>query len=624
VRSEGKKIVIAIDKPIQEEFVEPEPEFIEEAAVTDELEEMKPVAPVPPTMIKEEDEVLPKAKVVTGVAVVPENEKRLKVIISGDGQLSPEVFMVGKDRLVVDIQDVTHTIVPNTIPVKHALVERIRIGQHVKPRKARLVLDLSAPVAYDFHDEDQQVVLVVEVISEPAIEMKEIAKTAPSEGKVTRQETEFIEPPVSGPEPAAVTTLKPSSITNREKHTGKKISLDFQDADLANVLRLLADVSGLNIVIGTDVRGKVTIKLINVPWDQALSIILKMNNLGQVREGNILHIDTLDNISRQLSKEAAAREAEVIAEELMTRILPVNYAEAEELSKTLQKSLSPRGSITVDPRTNTLIIKDVQKQIEEILELASNLDTQTPQVLIEARIVQADTSFAQSLGISWGATFNDINSNSVFGVQGGTAGGFNAPTPGFAIDFPAAVPGLKTIPGVGFTFGRFTDNPINLDLRLSAGELSGLTKTISSPRIITLDNRTAKIEQGESIPFQTTSLQGTQTTFVDANLVLEVTPHVTGDGSVLMSVKAARNALGSFTGPAGPSIAKREATTEILLKDGETTVIGGIFLDETSETEAGLPWLSKIPLFGWLFKTVSTTETKNELLIFITPKIIKG
>ena len=638
VRSEGRKLVIAIDKPMQGEINEPGQDVVEEIEIAEEVEEIEPVAPMSSNRIEEEEEELPKAKVVSDVAVEPENEKGLKVIISGDGKLSPEVFMVGKDRLVVDLQDVTHMIIPNTIPVKHALVEKIRIGQHVKPKKTRVVLDLTAPVTYDFHAEDQQIVLTVEAVSEPAVESeKEVAITVPAEEQVSMPEsvepgltlekqpleTKPVGSVVSVPEQAAVTTLKPPSIITGGKYTGKKISLDFQDADLANILRLLADVSGLNIVIGTGVRGKVTIKLINVPWDQAMNIILKMNHLGQIREGNILHIDTLDNISRQLSKEAAARDAQVIAEELITEILPVNYADADELTETLQKSLSPRGSIMVDQRTNTLIIKDVEKRIVEILELSKTLDTQTPQVLIEARIVQADTSFARSLGISWGATFTDLSSNNVIGVQGGTAGGFNAPTPGFAIDLPATVSGLGAVPGVGFTFGRFTDNPINLDLRLSAGELSGLTKTISSPRIITLDNRTAKIEQGESIPFQTTSLQGTQTTFVDANLVLEVTPHVTRDGSILMSVKAARNSLGSFSGPAGPSISKREATTEVLLKDGETTVIGGIFLNETSETEAGLPWLSKIPVLGWFFKNVSTTETKNELLIFITPTIIR-
>jgi type IV pilus assembly protein PilQ len=618
VRSEGSKLVIAIDKPMHEEINAPGQDVVEEIEVAREVEEIESVAPMPSSVIEEEETELPKAKVVSGLVVEPEDERGLKVIISGDGKFSPEVFMVGKTRLVVDLQDVTNTIIPNTIPIKHALVEKIRIGQHVKPKKARVVLDLTGPITYDFYVENQQFIIAIGTVSEPSVESPMVAGVVPVEEEAPKPEP--VEPAVSAPEPSPVTTPEPTPVT---KYAGKKISLDFQDAELGNVLRLLADVSGLNIVIGTDVRGQVTIKLINVPWDQALGIILKMNNLGQIREGNILHVDTLDNIARQLSKEAAARDAGVIAEELVTRILPVNYADASELAETLQKSLSPRGSITIDQRTNTLIIKDVETRIVEILELAKTLDTQTPQVLIEARIVQADTSFAQSLGISWGATFTDVNSNNVTGVQGGTAGGFNAQTPGFAIDLPATVSGLQSVPGVGFTFGRFTDNPINLDLRLSAGELSGLTKTISSPRIITLDNRQAKIEQGESIPFQTTSLQGTQTTFVDANLVLEVTPHVTRDGSILMSVKAARNSLGSFSGPAGPSISKREATTEILLKDGETTVIGGIFLNETNETQGGLPWLSKIPVLGWLFKNITKTETKNELLIFITPKIIQ-
>ena len=225
----------------------------------------------------------------------------------------------------------------------------------------------------------------------------------------------------------------------------------------------------------------------------------------------------------------------------------MNYADASELAGPLQEILTSRGSITIDGRTNSMIVKDIEANLEEVIEMTRLLDTPTPQVLIEARIVQADRSFSRSLGIMWGLTFTDIGSNNVLGLFGGNAGGFGAPTPDFAVNLPAT-PGFDNVPGVGFSFGRFTDNPINLDLRLSAGELRGVTKTISSPRVITLDNTEAKIEQGESIPFQTTSLQGTQTTFVDANLVLQVTPHVTADQSILLKVRIARNSLGSFSG----------------------------------------------------------------------------
>ncbi|HEY5593967.1 MAG TPA: type IV pilus secretin PilQ, partial [Nitrospiria bacterium] len=311
-----------------------------------------------------------------------------------------------------------------------------------------------------------------------------------------------------------------------------------------------------------------------------------------------------------------------------TKVVYVNYAKAEDLAEPLKKNLSPRGDITIDKRTNTMIVKDINKHVNEVVALVKTLDTRTPQVQIEARIVQADTSFAQALGVQWGVGFSNISSNNISRVQGinttSTAQpGFGAFTPDFAVNLPGSAEGLNSVPAIGFNFGRFTDSPINLDLRLSAGELNGLTKTISSPKVTTLDNVKAKIEQGESIPFQTTSQQGTQTTFVDANLTLEVTPHITADRSIIMKVKAARNSLGSFSGPAGPSISKREATTEVLVKDGETTVIGGIFVDERKNTTVGIPLLSKIPILGWLFKSESKADTKNELLIFITPKIVQ-
>jgi len=309
-------------------------------------------------------------------------------------------------------------------------------------------------------------------------------------------------------------------------------------------------------------------------------------------------------------------------------VVYVNYANAQDLVDTLKKNLSPRGDITIDKRTNTMIVKDINKQVMEVVALVKTLDTRTPQVQIEARIVQADTSFAQSLGIQWGVGFSHIGSNNISQVQGINGAstsqpGFGTFAPDFSVNLPGNVSGLNAVPAIGFNFGRFTDNPINLDLRISAGELNGITKTISSPKVTTLDNVKATIEQGESIPFQTTSQSGTQTTFIDANLTLVVTPHITTDQSIIMKVKAARNSLGSFSGPAGPSISKREATTEVLVKDGETTVIGGIFVDENTKTDSGIPLLSKIPVLGWLFKSESKTDTKNELLIFLTPKIIK-
>jgi type IV pilus assembly protein PilQ len=299
--------------------------------------------------------------------------------------------------------------------------------------------------------------------------------------------------------------------------------------------------------------------------------------------------------------------------------------------------LSTRGSVTSEARTNTLIIKDTKQGIDSAIDLITRLDTPIPQVLIEARIVEASTSFARDLGIQWGADYQasggEYNTDA-FGAS--TTSGQTPPATGtapafatrhgagsYAVDLPAAGT-AGTLGALGFVLGRAGSNPLILDLRLSAGESEGRLRTISRPRIITMDNKEAKIEQGESIPFETTSAAGTVTKFIDANLSLTVTPHITPDGSVLMKIKASRNSIGTFRSASGePSINKKETSTEVLVRDGETTVIGGIIVSDTSDTEKGIPLLKDIPLLGWLFKSKSLSDSQTELLIFITPTILK-
>jgi type IV pilus assembly protein PilQ len=608
VRTEGETLVIDLEKPVgaaASEAVAPpvapmEAPKIEEAPVVE--------APPPPTG--------PSAATVVSAIKVEKTEKGSRVLIQTDGEITPTVFMLDGSRLVVDLPDTTSQVRPATMPVSNRVLKQIRVGQHTRPKKVRVVLDLTKPVTYRSEAQAGMVVVSLEEAEKPASAERPAAAEAP--------------PPPKKEEPMVKKEAAPPSrevsIAPGRKFTGTRISLDFQDAELVNVIRLIADVSGLNIVLGDDVKGKVTIKLINVHWDQALDLILKMHNLGQIRDGNIIRVATLTKIAAQQEEEAKAKENQLKAEDLQTSVVYINYSNATDLVETLKKSLSPRGEITVDKSTNSLVIRDTDKNVVGVNDLIRALDRRTPQVQIEARIVQADTSFARSLGIQWGVAAQSVAGNNIFGIQGtGTSPGqaFNTFAPNFAVNLPASVSGLTNVPSVGLSFGRFTDSPINLDLRLSAGELSGLTKTISNPRIITLDNREAKIEQGESIPFQTTSQQGTQTTFVDATLTLQVTPHITADGNISMKIKATNNQLGTFSGPAGPSIAKREASTEVLVTDGETMVIGGVFVDKRANISSAIPLLSRIPLIGWLFKNDNKTETQNELLIFLTPKIVK-
>jgi type IV pilus assembly protein PilQ len=361
-----------------------------------------------------------------------------------------------------------------------------------------------------------------------------------------------------------------------------------------------------------------------------------MNGLGKIKQGNILWIDSLANIAKQEDEEARAKEAKVKAEDLVDRVFYIRNLQATELMTALRQNLSPRGLMQISQGTNALIVRDTETKMAVLKQLIEGLDLEVPQVLIEARIVQADTVYARGLGIQWGLKNSDVGTSN-FSFAGNITGPF-APIAGtgatliprdFLVNLPAQVPGLPSVPAMGYSFGKLADG-FALDLRLSAGELLGLAKVIAAPKITTLDKREAKISQGESIPFQTTSLQGTQTTFVDANLELNVTPQITSRDpkevgkQIMMRVRATRNAVGARSNPAGPSIDRREANTQVIVRDGETMVIGGVFIDTQNNNVNGVPYLSRIPVLGWLFKNKSESVSKQELLIFLTPAIVKA
>jgi len=426
-----------------------------------------------------------------------------------------------------------------------------------------------------------------------------------------------------------------------ERYAGKRISLDFQDAEITSVLRLIADVSGYNMVVGEGAKAKVSLKLLNVPWDQALDLILKLNQLGQIREGNIIWIDSLTNIAKQKDDAVRAHEATVKAEPLATRIMYLNYADASKSLDIVKSNLSTRGEVKVDLRTNGLVVKDIPDHLRKIERLLRDLDRITPQVQIEARIVQASKAFARGLGVQWGISGINSTSSTNFsgsgvlhsqgpvilnlGRTGAAFGTDSAAASTFLVNLAATATGAN-IPtsAIGLTVGKFLGTSGTLDLRLSAGESLGLTKIVSAPKIITLDHKPAKIEQGSQVPFQTTSLQGTQTTFVDATLTLNVTPHVIPFAQTIrLEIKATKNSIGAAVSTAGPTIDKKEATTEVLLRDGETTVLGGIFEDNRSDNTQGIPWFNRIPFLGWLFKNEAVTLTQTELLVFVTPIILK-
>lgn len=420
----------------------------------------------------------------------------------------------------------------------------------------------------------------------------------------------------------------------RRNYVGKRVSFEFKDIDIHNLLRIIAEISKKNIVVADDVSGKITVRLRNVPWDQALDLVLRSKSLGKEEFGNIIRVAPLATLESEAKARAERRKSIIESTPLSVSLISVNYATATEMASRVKEVLSARGNVAVDIRTNTLIVRDLPENMGKVRSLVASLDLQTPQVLIESRIVEASTSFRREVGIQWGGQglMSGVNGNPtglVFpssvaitgaAVPGGSPG--NPGTSNYAVSLPVGV--TQGAGGaLGMAFGS-AGGAVALNLRLTALEAQGAVKTISAPKVTTLDNATARISQGVSIPFSQVSAAGANTQFFEARLSLEVTPHITQDGSVLMNIRAENNQPDpSNRGSNGqPGIARKEAATNVLVKDGETTVIGGIYVRGGSNSSAGLPILSKIPVLGFFFRNSTELETKNELLIFVTPRIL--
>lgn len=426
------------------------------------------------------------------------------------------------------------------------------------------------------------------------------------------------------------------------KYTGKRIDLDFKDADIHNILRLLAEVGKVNIVTADDVSGSITIKMKNVPWDQALDVVLQAKGLGMVRSGNLIRVAKAEALEKEREMAIAKKKQELELAPIETRLIPVSYATAAELAAKAEELKSPRGKITIDERTNVLIVRDVAANLDQIEALVHSLDTQTPEVLVEARIVEATSRYLRDVGIQWGGdmTMSAATGNptglafpSRIGLVGGasdqqtpTAGlsplTNQIPNPNFAVNLPAAA-GTGNGGAIGLSLGSINDI-VNLNVRLSAAETSGMLRIISSPRILTLDNREATISQGTLIPFSQISAQGVQTTFQEAKLALTVKPHVTADGSVAMHVRINRDEpdFNQTSARGDPTILKRQAETDLLVPDGATVVIGGIYTRNTGRNLDQVPFFGSIPIIGVLFQRRRASDTRSELVIFLTPRIV--
>ena len=436
------------------------------------------------------------------------------------------------------------------------------------------------------------------------------------------------------------------------QYTGELISLDFKDGDIQDIFRLFADISGLNIVVQPGVTGRITLKLTEVPWDQALELILKTNKLGYIVEGNVIRIAPLAELAEEEAEKRRLAEEKALAGELFTQTRVLSYAKASEIMPLLQRNLSARGDIVIDERTNTVIFTDLAAGVAAVNNLIDTLDTPIPGVEIESRIVVTSRNFERQLGIQWGFTSSQtqalgnttelsfpnrvevdgqaIGSDALTGFRAPPAeGGVQSPNRqvegssvqrGYAVNLPFA--GTPT-GAIGLSLGSIT-GAFSIDAAISAAERRGHVRVISAPKIITQNNKAAEIKQGVTFPVQVVANNTITVQFKDAVLDLSVTPQITSADTIILDIEI-NNDIADFSNPVNgiPSIRTQAATTQVLVSDGSTTVIGGVFVNTQTTSETYVPLLHKIPILGYLFKAREDQNENRELLIFLTPRIRK-
>jgi type IV pilus secretin PilQ/predicted competence protein len=448
----------------------------------------------------------------------------------------------------------------------------------------------------------------------------------PEKSKAEEEEAQ-VAAPEQQPAAPDVGFQKKTVDEGRTQFSGDPYDFSFKNADISNILKFIAKISGLNMVIDPDVTGRFTCELVQVPWDQALELILKVNGLDMIQEGNILRIGKVDKLATEAKQRQQLREAREQEGNLEVATRTLSYAKVKDVAAILKKQMSPRGELVTDDRTNTLIISEVPERIKVIDGLIDTLDAANPQVQIEARIVEASSSSLDSFGIQWGV--NAI-SNASFGNQtnlvfpnsvviDGKGGDAKSNPAGYAINVPTADSVVFPRISLGNIAGTF-----NLDVALSALTRKGKGRLISSPRATTQNNMPAEITQGERIPIQTNQNNTVTTQYINAALEMKVTPQITARGSVIMLIDI-KNDVANFDKQVQgiPTIVTETAKTTVMVNDGGTIVIGGLYKTTYSTSNDGVPLLSKIPLLGALFRNSRKSGSQNELMIFITPRIIK-
>jgi len=527
-------------------------------------------------------------------------------------------------RLVLDFQRMRKGSLTDRIEVNKGAVESIRTLQFEDAGVLRLEIVLNKAAGYDIQKplKNQLVILLEASVTEAsAIDERQPAAKMPA-----RQETTTYAKAESSKAQLAEATLDPCEPLLGGKK--EKISLDFQDANVRNLFRIFSEISGFNLILSPEVKGVVNMRLLDVPWNEAFQIILTNSGLGRQCLGkNIIRVASLRTLageeSDQVAENTRKRDKEVseeLAAELVTEIVRINYANIQEVATSLGTLKTERGKVTLDVRTNTLILTDIQGRVGDMAKLVRVLDVQTPQVMIEARIVEVNKNVSNQLGIQWGTTANVFNGNTT--VTSPT--GANSP---FLVDLLPGGSALAAGATSGFALGLGgLAKGLNLDLQLTALEKKGDLRILSSPKVTTLDNKEARIKSGRSIPFQTSSAnEGTKIEFIDAELSLKVTPHITSNDDVYMVIDATKNAANTSVLVAGfPAITTKEAHTEVLVQNGDTTVLGGIYESEVKRNKESVPLFSKIPFLGALFRNLDENDQVNELLIFITPTVLSN
>ena len=447
----------------------------------------------------------------------------------------------------------------------------------------------------------------------------------------------------------------PMKSSAANSYTGKKISLDFQDIEVRRVLQLLADFTGINMVAADTVQGNITLRLKDVPWDQALDIILKTKNLDKRRNGNVIWIAPVDELIKAEEAEAKAIAQSVKLAPLQTEYIQLNYAKASDIQQMITQGqnakstggsgsvsdplgdsvgsiLSPRGTVSIDPRTNMLIVNDTSQKIDQIRKMIDLLDVQVQQVMVEARIVRASTSFTKEMGVKWGILSQGINSNNDLLVGGSDQTLWDLREPDddgkYTIQRPdnLNVDLGVTNPAGQIAFSLISLSDFMLDLELSALQADGYGEVISTPKVLTGDKQKAKVATGQEVPYQTTtnSASGStaSTSFKEALLSLEVTPSITPDGKVQMQLDIAKDSIAGEAPNGELILNKNTITTNVLVNNGETVILGGVFEQTTTNSQTKVPFLGDIPYLGWLFRKDTKSDDKQELLIFVTPRIV--